>query len=328
MTQRSYSPFDRLSRSPNGTWHWAVVIAMIALLALSTACQPIEDGRSAESSPRLGDIRSRRDPRHQPTLADRPSTLAVLHRYEHPLASSIDQAWALTKQDALPKDRVAAWAANGIRVATISRDDAAQFFALLGPSLSTHTQQLHLRDTWTAMMTSASTRGAAQLRIVTPLAPPREERFTGGRFQLLARIGDRPRGHFLGLLPHWHKHQPTIRPRTPQQKTMDGKTFDALTLHIELPSDQVLVITTDYRAPQPRGLNPKGPIATDGDPNAASLDHTGDVHQPHTKPDTTGEPVTSAPSPLAEGNTLGRALLTANRYGWQIRTILLIDLQG
>jgi len=196
------------------------------------------------------------------------------------------------------------WHANGLRVGVLARDRLKLFMANAPRPLGRVSRQV-TSQAYEPFVLVDHVRGVHRVRVMHEAERPRIERLVGGRFQFLMKLGrplERPdRRLHLDLLPHHYGARPSLLPRLPQQKVMDGTTFDSLRLYEPLPDpEQVLVIWAQL---PPLPGSPGGAAAAGSGGSATT-------------------PTSNVPS--LDPRSLGEAMLSGRRQKTPVQMVLLL----
>lgn len=262
------------------------------------------------------------------------------------LHESPDAAWALVDETAIPALTRGVWNANGLRIGLLPRAKVDAFVRRLPPAQGISRAQLLGSELPSPILQTPRLTGYATIDLTIPPMAVNEIEITGGRLQLLGRLTrDRHGTLVLDLLPHHHVPKVTLQPRSPLEKQLDGHIFDQLTLRVEIPPTQMLVVglyrpwpTSTDAPPSPEtpvqgeplapqaaeGPMPASPAPSDEAPAESGLraDESGRVLIPES-------PESVAPAagqPPALPNHLGRAFFTTTRLRRELQTIMLVTI--
>lgn len=260
-------------------------------------------------SARVGDGQSLTNEASQPLAIVRVSQLDIRADAE------MTPVWALVDDTALPTETVDLWRANGLRVGLLDAPNTPSFRAALPRA---HRQQVQmLIETPHPLSLSVTPPLSNRFHLTVTLAPEQHQQITlrRGRCQFLLRFARIANGACaIDLIPHHYVHRPTVRPRTPHERALDGRVFSELTLRVFLPDKKRLVIGIDRSGPSV----PREPLSEDIrvplDEEQSLLSQAGREEQPPSSP------------PLLLPNELGSLLLGASRAGKPVQILLIIDL--
>lgn len=301
-----------------------ILTAATMITAVSCATPPPD-----EPPPKLHQIRSAPPTFTPGPEAAAPRAVARIQRLDLPLNVPTGDAWALVNEAAFGAITGGVWNANGLRIGLMSHGQSDKFAEALPRPIATGQSRLFSSNHPMPIHRAARIRGPILVnRTVPPMAALRTL-VRSGRLQLLGRlVRGRRNGILFDLIPHHHVPKLTLTPRDSLEKELDGRTFDELRVQVELVPNQILVIGLYRPWPQPTGDRPpetrsdRSPIVlANGRPAVRRPHSTGGTLALQDSPSEQGSPGTEPP-PLA--NDLGRALLTASRYGQPIQTMLLI----
>ncbi|MEX0885576.1 MAG: hypothetical protein WD009_03970 [Phycisphaeraceae bacterium] len=280
----------------------------LALAALAGGCQA-GGGAPVMAFPTLGEIASRVTPvlpadAEQPFADARSRSWVTTRQLDLPLAGSVAEAWALVDDTAMSQQPRAAWRGNGVRVGVLDPARLEAFLDRLPRAVATHESRVTDAGYPVELRRSPRLAGAAAVKLPGVEQP---ERVRGGAMRLLAQVrAHGPGSVSLALVPHHQDHRPTLLPRDPLERELDGRVFEELAARVDLQAGQWLVV----------GLHHDFPLDADADAD----DTEGEAEAPASR-----EQAEELAAALPDH--LGRALLTARRAGHPVQVMLVIAVE-
>ena len=289
----------------------------------------------------------------------RPALRAHVLRVELPLDAPIEAAWEDVDVDAIDPTIRDAWLRNGIHIGVLNADAIDAFIQHVPPALATRNSLvLTDRPDPIALYRSPPLEKRIWVDLTIPPLSPTRTVLRNGHAQLLGRIvreeplataleaeaddsssADRANEEFdLELQLHHHLEKPTLQPRLPQEKLLDGRIFHELTINLRLRPDQRIVVGL-HRVPAAEETPPEEAAEqqpdTDRITDADAVDKTpaapaeeeaadaaDDVDQSET--DDSRETMPSKPRYEPLPSHFGRQLLTGRRLGRNVQVLLII----
>ncbi|MBI1367991.1 MAG: hypothetical protein GC162_04990 [Planctomycetes bacterium] len=126
------------------------------------------------------------------------------------------------------------WRDNGFGLGVMDRDRVGLFTANLPPRFSAPVFRMPPSGTYNPLTLVDRLAGIQQVAYVDQAGSPQVLKLIGGEQQLLVRLEaplDKIGPLRIDLLPHHYGPSPTLIPRNPQSKLLDGTSFDALRLY-------------------------------------------------------------------------------------------------
>ncbi len=250
-----------------------------------------------------------------------------------PLDRGIDRAWALADEEVVPALTRGVWHGNGLRVGLLPASRLNDFIDALPETWDDRQQRIVAGPTPTPLVRSRPLRAAFYADLTVPPFAPKREEVTGHRLHLLMSVRPQPGGFCrVELTPHHHKPRQMLRPRTAQEKLLDGRLFEELAIRLAVTGDRYLVLGL---ARDPWTLPPdQRPGAQDpeelpddaggGEPvNAVDAGAVDVVLQAQHQDGPAIPPAPTIPLPL----NLGRALMTQGVPGGEAQIVMLIRLR-
>ncbi|MEM1213527.1 MAG: hypothetical protein AAGI68_14660 [Planctomycetota bacterium] len=300
------------------------ILALTLTLAACAPTPPRPTSRTPYDGTRLPDIRPTVDttisqPTPDPQLPTTRARVSV-SRTLLPLDDPLDTAWLLVNEDVFPTLTAAVYANNGIRLGVLNRNRLDAFIAALPPSLNTSGSMLLASDHPLPLLRSPRLRQPLPVDLTIPPMIHRSLTLERGQAQILAKATTTPAGTTrLTLLPHHYLPKPSLLPRSPLEKDLDGRVITELTTRIALPPGHIIVL----------GLTP--PTITTPKPaegEAIRAAPPADSTVPATQPTTQPAPITyPARTPDDFRPSLGKSLFIQTLSGLPTQTLLLIRLE-
>lgn len=243
--------------------------------------------------------------------APQPLATVRVSRLDIRADAEMKPVWALVDDTALPAEIVELWLANGLRVGLLDAPNTPAFRAALPRA---HRQQMQmLIETPHLLALPVTPPLGKRFHLSVTLATEQHQQITlrRGRCQFLLRVAKIANGACaIDLIPHHYVHRPTVRPRTPHERALDGRVFSELTLRVFLPDEKRLVIGIDRSGPE----DVRVPLDEEPSRSTQACQADGRVEQLPSSP------------PLLLPNELGSLLLGASRAGKPIQILLIIEL--
>lgn len=319
-------------------------LPMIYAAAGLVAC---EAPPPTEALPRVDEMASPLRPPGPPEVAPRDlptsRTLATVQRLEIPLRYPTDPVWAGLDTRAIPGITRAVWQANGLRIGLLPEARWNEFLNTLPTTFGVQRSTLSATSLPVAVRTSPRLGEPVYVDLTIPPRAVRDDLARGGRIKLLAKLEaiNTPAGEarFIELTPHHYlpgNNLPQVvregdtfkvTPRTSEERALDGRTYDDLTLRMELPPGQLLVVGLYWPWSDPVVVNyaqqteqteqaaTESAPAPDGAPPSAEPVITSVEDLPNYAP----------PPPI--DYHLGRALFTGARQGQPLQMLLVIGVE-
>lgn len=317
----------------------SVLVLIVAVLTV-VAC---EAPPSNEDLPRIDEMESTMRPPGPPeVLANAPSvsrTRAVVQRLEIPLRYPTDPIWAGLNAGVIPEITRAVWNANGMRVGLLAEGQWSAFLDTLPVTFGVQRSSLSTASLPVAIRTSPRISESVYVDLTIPPRAVEDDIARGGRIKLLAKLQvvNTPGGstRYIELTPHHYLpgiNLPRavrdgdsfkVTPRTPEERALDGRTYDDLTLRVELPPGQLLVVGLYWPW--------SDPVVADYVRQTADSVNDGLSPPSSDRVESVVEPTITSVEDLPEyvppppiGHHLGRALFTGARQGQPLQMLLVI----
>lgn len=268
--------------------------------------------------------------------------VAVLQRLEIPLRYPTDPIWAQLNAGAIPDITRAVWSANGLRAGLLSESQWDGFLNTLPETFGIQRSTLSATSLPVAVRTSPRLGEPIYVDLTIPPRAVRDAVARGGRMKLLAKIEtvETTAGamRFIELTPHHYlpgNNLPHIvregesfkvTPRSSQERSLDGQTYGDLTLRVELPPGQLLVIGLYWPWSDPTVVN-YAQLSSQAEPDP-ELTTADEAAEPVIEPIITSvdDLPNYAPPPPIKFH-IGRALFTGAREGRALQMLLVIGLE-
>ena len=212
------------------------ILALIFVTGCDSQPRTPEDVRRAE----LPKVINRRP--------DFPADKAVLHVQAQTLFlrqdADISEAWSLVGSEGLDAHQVKLWHSNALRIGTMDAVTVGQFYEKLprrtgGAKLQT----IGVGHEPVVFETAPTLERALEIEALLGVDRDETVRLPTGRMQLLIDVVVSAEKVTAGLTPHHHWVSPTLTPRTPEEKAMDGRVFKELSVEADVTGDRYLVIS-------------------------------------------------------------------------------------
>lgn len=322
---------------PHKAFEWQAFLATVVCLPMA-ACAPSRSELERLGLPSLKDIHLQL----ASTVANGPNKSrlmrVVVHRVDLPLDASIEQAWELVYDDHLQPTMIDMWQTNGMGIAVLEKSKKEIFIRALGKSVGRGQRIVMARDTTVDLRESPPLKQLLVINLMVSAEPVQVLTGRGSTWHLIARVQQDAKNHrsLVELVPYHHRVHHTIKPRTPQEKDLDGRYFDELALAVPLESNQLLAISLHRLPPlKMASLSP----STDRT-SSRSIDNTNrdNASTENTDRITTNNAESSPSSdheispnldklmgPIPIENNLGQYLLTGKRSGQFVQMVLLAE---
>ncbi|MEM6854191.1 MAG: hypothetical protein AAF911_07640 [Planctomycetota bacterium] len=203
-----------------------------------------------------------------------------------PLEQSTEDAWAEANEDVLSPLSRAVWNANGLRVGVLPAARGRAFSDALGSTLDPRDTQILSYSFPEDVRESPPLRAEFFADLTVPPRPVTIETFTRGRIRML--MASRPLGNGntrVTLTPQHYQRRTTLLPRTPQERELDGRVFDELTIEVTVGRNDLLLMGFYQPPPETNNTEPEtsdevspssetdGPAAL---PNRLAIDENGE----------------------------------------------------
>jgi len=252
--------------------------------------------------------------------AVRGPVISMIHRIDLPLNEPLEEMWQTVDEASLPLPMRGKWMINGLRIGVLHAEQAEAFSQTLPRMQGESRAKLIGSDYPSTIRTTPRLRTMVTIDLTDPPKSPTWFQAIGGRLQLLAQVGRDEQGRaYLQLTPHHYKPKTTLLPRSPLEKELDGRTFDALSIRVPLPKDQAVIVGL-YRPWPVEDEEPIDPVSTELDEQTSP---TPDETAVDEKPTPQADQV--APTPPAIPDHLGKALMTGTRAGKRTQMLLVIS---
>ncbi len=241
--------------------------------------------------------------------AARPAPTVVVHQLIFPRESPlIDEALAGLAPPDWREAMVENYRRNGFIVAAVARAELPGLGAELPAALSVDAVMIQAAANYTPITLVGRITGALAVEYFDG-ARPNRLRMSNGILRLLVQLQPPAMGEVdpaLVLLPQQHVRRPTLLPRSPGEKMMDGRLFKALRVDVLLPPDRAWIIRPDLPLAEPK--------------RKTSEDAPDDAEEQASPEGRDVEWVEPADAPLP----LGRAMLAGMRRGRPVQVVLIV----
>ncbi len=225
------------------------------------------------------------------------------------------------------------WQENGLFAGTLEGPEFDAFIAALPDAPAVHRDRIVMVAGTVPLQVAPPLRNTTIVFDLLSRDVVETQRLSRGRLQFHLTVGAAGAdasgsGLPITLTPHHFFPEPSLEPRLPHKKSLDGRSYDDLTLRLALTPGQVLVVGIDPPPPPPPPQT-SDPSADDAsavpqDANAANDDpadptSVGD----EAAPGVAEEPEEPPPPPMR----LGEMILGMKRFNRTIQTVLLISVE-
>jgi len=188
------------------------------------------------------------------------------------LDADTSELWSFVSTQGLDGERVKLWEKNGLRVGTVDPVSMAQFMAKLPRTGGSKKLNIGAGREPVVLETTPNLPRAVELRALLGIDRDETIRLPAGRMQLILDVLLSESAILATLTPHHHWVTPTLEPRTPDEKALDGRVFKELALEADLTDDRLLVVA--WRAPEPEKVEAPAVDETSDDAGAAGREDT------------------------------------------------------
>lgn len=320
---------------------WLIGAWGVLSLAACSPTKPTTDGPPPEVKVRDIAPTEPLGPPGEGAAANSGSRLAYrVQRVEVDLDRPLNLAWSLIDESPLPPIKRAVWENNGLRLGTLDAADAGELGESLAPTRSTQASTLINITEPTSVRSSARLNRPVPIDLTVPPMNVRREWADSGRIRLLMREADvTPGGVEVELTPQLYRPKAQLLPRSPGQRELDGRLYDALAVTVTIRPRELLIIGLNWpwETPEPipnfldddtppdESLSSDPPASQPPDgseppPPAAVVSAEGAV-TPQVEVAPAEPPLEAPPLPVS----IGRALFTGQRFGRPVQLLLVIS---
>lgn len=212
----------------------------------------------------------------------------VSRRLSVPLSQSTEDAWAYVDETVLNELSRAVWNGNGLRVGVMPASRGRALSAALGGIVDRRDTQILSYAFPEEVRESPPLRAEFFADLTLPPRPVTMEFFTRGRLRIL--MASRPLGNGVTrvtLTPQHYVRKTTLLPRSPQERKLDGRVFDELSVEIAVGQSDILLLGFYQPPPVPEEAEPQAEEET-GAPEDQPLDPLPDPGVPESLPQDEG----------------------------------------
>ena len=303
-----------MTYNPSMRWH------LFFILLLPVGCNP---------QPTLPeDDRPRNLPKVVNIRPQFPADKAVLHVQAETTFLRTDadltESWSLASAEGLDEQQIKLLAKNGIRIGTMDAAGVSQFYAKLPRTGGTKVLTIGVGREPVVFETTPTLESAVEIEAMLGIDRDETLRLPPGRTQLLLDVVIDGEKVIMGVTPHHHWVSPSIKPRTPQEKAMEGREFREISLDANLTGDRYLVLGW-MKPPEP--IKPPLPQEM---PQVEAKPQESETPVEPTLPDTITPQTTEAPAapiasdPLPGKPKLGDLLFLGQRADRPLQLICII----
>ncbi|MBB6428583.1 hypothetical protein [Algisphaera agarilytica] len=209
----------------------------------------------------------------------------VSRRVSLPLGTSTEDAWLLANEGVLDDLARAVWNANGLRVGVLPAPRGPEFAKTLADTIDQRDTQILSYSFLEDVRESPPLRAEFFADLTVPPRPVTLEYFTKGRLRML--MSSQPLGNGstrVTLTPQHYLRKTTLLPQTPQERELDGRVFDELSVEIDVASNQILLL--GFYQPPPPVVEGEG----ESEPSDDAPEPTGESNEPTATPESLPRP--------------------------------------
>jgi len=177
---------------------------------------------------------------------DFPADKAVLHVQAETtflkLDADLTEAWSLVSTDGIDPQQLHLLAKNGIRAGTMDAAAVSQFYTKLPRTGGTKTQTIGVGREPVIFETTPTTERSFEMQALLGLDRDELLRLPAGRTQLLLDVVIDGTKVTMGVTPHHHWMEPSLRPKSPHEKAMEGRMFKEISFDVTMTGDRFLVL--------------------------------------------------------------------------------------
>lgn len=314
-----------------GNAKWIAASFLSAVVSLSVTSCRLTSPRSEKTLPTIAEVRSRigAPAASRPDVSSAaPAVVAQIVLVDLPQDAwpAWDDLARICVRGGVPAEALQAWGNNGLYVGIVNPDKTEALSQALAPAVNTRKIQSTVTRKWAALVAASPRGDFTEFRPVasnTAITEPWDQ----GRCQMLIRRAEGADGDsavVVELVPHYFKPQPRVQPRTPYEKSLDGRIFDELSLRVALEPGQWLIVLPVLPSP-PEAPEPPETAAP---PLGSSSEQRQEVAGESSRgiaPSILSKDPQGFPIDFSAGHYFGHHLLCGKRYGKPVATILLIS---
>ncbi len=224
------------------------------------------------------------------------------------------------------------WHRNGLRIGIVKRDSLPLFLANLPKAIDVSVTKMQATATWTPVTLIDKLRGTQRLRAFDATDQPKVLKFVGGEYQMLIKMlppADAASAPRIQIMPHHYSVTSTLLPRSPEQKVLDGVSFDDLLIAHPISADEIWVITAHIAGPIPAEADDADDTAKPADAKSEPRLAAGVTPKPATPAAAATPAETNAETEFSGPRVqpLSQALFTGTRGTKNAQVILLLGLE-
>lgn len=249
------APADRWGRSV------AAGLLLGGMLMLN-GCAWNDSARSPEPEPlpKLSDFPTSR-PAGLPVGKPHPAPMRLhVDRLEVTADTDLPAIRQLAQRGTIPMAGRDLWRANGIVVGLMGPKALAEFQKTEMPILGQGRQLISCSQRWNVLTIypAPPNDSPITMTLYRPDGRSRPVAIGSGRRQFLLSLSSRGPGGstLLTIVPHHHQPKFSLMPRLSMEKELDGRRFDEMSLTVDLPADQCLLLMFDATASKLQDLLP------------------------------------------------------------------------
>ncbi len=316
-----------MNQTMRALWFTAMLGLTLSLAGCPSAPKPVIDGL-----PSWSEMAPPRETEVDTTELGREATnqryLVRLVQLDLPIKAELTAARQhLTPAMTPAMAEVDLWHANGLFAGTLAGEDFEKFIATLPAAPAVHRDRIVMPAGTVPLPVSPPLRGGSVTFEMTTVSGLEMVQVGKGQLQFhlsVEAVGGG--GPVVTLTPHHYFPQPTIEPRLPQVKALDGESFEALALRVTMEPGQVLVVGLEPPPPPPPAPDVAEPMV-DEEPTTVT-DEAGPTNPEDAVIDAAEPPVQEVtPEKKAPPPRLGDTILSMKRFGHPVQAMLLISVE-
>ncbi len=156
--------------------------------------------------------------------------------------ADLTEAWEMVTTEGLSEQQIQIMAANAIRVGTMDGAALSLFYSKLPRTGGTRVKTIGVGREPVIFETTPTIERAIEIEALLGIDRDETMKLPAGRLQLLLDVVIDGNKVKVGVTPHHHWVSPSVKPRTPEEKAMEGREFREISFDAELSGDRFLVL--------------------------------------------------------------------------------------
>lgn len=156
--------------------------------------------------------------------------------------ADLTEAWSMVTNEGLSEQQIHIMKANAIRVGTMDAAAVSLFYSKLPRTGGTRVKTIGVGREPVIFETTPTIERSIEVEAMLGIDRDETLKLPPGRMQFLLDVvidGDKV---MMSVTPHHHWVSPSIKPRTPEEKAMEGREFREISLDANLSGDRFLVL--------------------------------------------------------------------------------------